>query len=59
MEHNINEKMNTTTWVNMNESQTKTSKNSKLQKDAFNISFMLNINMKNRILYCLLLYRCC
>lgn len=51
MEHNRNEKMSTTTWVNVNESQTITSKKSKLQKDAFNISFMLNINVKNRILF--------
>lgn len=40
----------------MNESQIITSKNSKLQKNVFNISFMLSINMKNSIIYCLDLY---
>lgn len=41
--------MNTTAWVNMDESQTMTNKISKLQKNAFNmVSFMFNINMKKQ-----------
>lgn len=47
MEYNTTEKMNPTTWVNVDESQTMTSKNTKLQKNAFNvILFMLSINIK-------------
>lgn len=47
MEYNTTEKMNPTTWVNMDESQTMISKNSQLQKNAFNvIFFILSINMK-------------
>lgn len=49
MEYNTNEKMNTTAWVNMDESQTMTNKISKLQKNTFNmVSFMFNINMKKQ-----------
>lgn len=47
MEYNTTEKMNPTTWVNMDESQTMVSKNSQLQKNAFNVTFfILSINMK-------------
>ena len=53
MEYDTTEEINTTTWVDVDESQTMTSKNSKLQKNAFNmIPFILNI-MKNKIFYCL------
>lgn len=50
MEYNTTEKMNPTTWVNMDESQTMISKNSQLQKNAFNvIFFILSINMKYKL----------
>lgn len=58
MEYNTTEKMNPTTWVNMDESQTMISKNSQLQKNAFNvIFFILSINMKYK-LFTVQMYMC-
>lgn len=48
------EKKDTTTLVNMNESQTVISKNSKLSKHAFHTMplSLLSIHMKNKIIQC-------